>query len=158
MINRILVAINDSAGARSAAKLASDIADQLGAKLALVHVLDPSLAMTPETGFDNRLLEPLRASAADLLRRARDRMPTKQNVEQIIVESLPAQGVLDTADDWKADVLIIGADARGRVASLLLGSIADHLLRHARCPVITVREKIAHPVLQYPVEQTSLNV
>src|SRR5690242_4024695 len=157
MIHRILVAINDSAGAFSGAEVASDLGDQLDAKIALVHVLDPSLAMTPETGIDDRLLNPLRASAAELLRRARAKMPTKQLVEQIVVESLPGQGILDTASEWKADLLIIGADARGRVASLLLGSVADYLLRHSPCPVITVREKIVHPIMQYPVEQAVTN-
>jgi nucleotide-binding universal stress UspA family protein len=157
MIHRVLIAINDSAGAFAAAEVASDLGDQLDAKVALVHVIDPSLAMTPETGVNIRLLQPLRESAAALLQRARQRMPTKQAVEQIIVESLPAQGILETAHDWKADLLFIGADARGRVASLLLGSVADDLLRHSPCPVITVREKIVHPVMQYPVAKAAAN-
>lgn len=157
MIHRILIAINDSPGAFSAAEVGSELGDQLDAKVGIVHVLDPSLAMTPETGIDNRLLEPLRSGAAKLLRRARERVPTKQRVEQIVVESLPAQGILDTVKDFQADLLIIGADARGRVASLLIGSVADYVLRHASCPVITVREKVVHPVMQYPVQQTIAN-
>jgi nucleotide-binding universal stress UspA family protein len=153
MFHRILIAVNDSAAAIAAAEVASDLAQQLDARLAILHVIDPSAAMGPEVGINQDLLKSMRTLATSLLRRVRARMATKQKVEQIILEDEPAQGILQTAENWQADLLVIGADARGRIATLLLGSVADTVLRHSRCPVITVRERITAAIAEQPGER-----
>ncbi|HTL31028.1 MAG TPA: universal stress protein [Tepidisphaeraceae bacterium] len=155
MIKRILIAVDDSAGAAAAAKVGSELAGDVDGTLALLHVINPGEALVPEVGIDPRILKSQRALASALLSRIRARMETKLKVEQFIIECEPVQGILETAREWDADLLVIGADARGRVASLFLGSVADSVLRRAPCPVITVREQITRPAVGFPLSHVA---
>jgi universal stress protein A len=51
--------------------------------------------------------------------------------------------ILDVAESHGADLIVMGSHGRTGVKRLLLGSVAEHVLRHAKCPVVTVRA--AHP-------------
>jgi nucleotide-binding universal stress UspA family protein len=57
-------------------------------------------------------------------------------VERRVVEADPATALLDASEG--ADLLVVGARGHGGFAGLLLGSVADHLVRHASCPVVVV--------------------
>lgn len=49
--------------------------------------------------------------------------------------------VLDAAESVGAELVVMGSHGRTGVKRLLLGSVAEHVLRHATCPVVTVRAK-----------------
>jgi nucleotide-binding universal stress UspA family protein len=49
--------------------------------------------------------------------------------------------ILDEAEEWKADVIVLGSHGHGQVKRLLLGSVAESVARHASCSVEIVKEK-----------------
>ena len=57
----------------------------------------------------------------------------------------PAAAIVDHAREVKADLIVIGTHGRGAVAHLLLGSVAERVVRTAPCPVLTVR----HPEREF---------
>jgi nucleotide-binding universal stress UspA family protein len=50
-----------------------------------------------------------------------------------------ATEIVKAAKDWSADLIVIGSHGRGGVDRLLLGSVAEAVMRHAACPVLVVR-------------------
>lgn len=141
MFKNILIAIDDSAPAACAADAAAELAAQLGARLALVHVVDVTAAIIPESGLpEQRLLNELRRGGQELLDQAEQRLPRGLPVEKFLIECEPAEGILTTAHEWSADLIVVGTDSRGRLAHFLLGSTADSVVRRAPCPVMTVRQ------------------
>jgi nucleotide-binding universal stress UspA family protein len=63
-------------------------------------------------------------------------LPTKPVV---ITSSAPALAIVDYAADAHIDLIVVGTHGRGAVAHLLLGSVAERVVRTAPCPVLTVR-------------------
>jgi nucleotide-binding universal stress UspA family protein len=53
----------------------------------------------------------------------------------------PATEIVKAAQEWPADLIVIGSHGRGGVQRLLLGSVADGVMRHAKCPVLVVRSE-----------------
>ena len=54
-------------------------------------------------------------------------------------DTVPAQGILDAADEHKVDLIILGSRGRGTFANLLLGSTAERVLRYAKVSVLIAR-------------------
>ena len=144
MFKRILMAIDDSGPAARAVEVAVKIARQVGGELAAVHVVDSSLALTPEmTIVNERTMAQLRQRGVEILNAACAQVPVGMPIERFHVAGEPADCILATAQEWGADLIVIGSDSRGRLAHFLLGSTADSVIRKASCPVMTVRASAA---------------
>lgn len=59
--------------------------------------------------------------------------------EARVVETDVRNGILDTAEHWKPDLIVLGSHGRRGLAKFLLGSVADAVARHAKCSVFIVR-------------------
>ena len=144
-VKRILVPTDFSETADKALVYAKDLATRIGASLHLVHVFkDPYAvaAYTPEVytpvpaevrerameEVRERLLERLDADEEQQFRGSRG-----------IVRGLVAPQIVDYAATQDIDLIVIGTHGRRGVAHLLLGSVAEHVVRTAACPVLTVR-------------------
>jgi nucleotide-binding universal stress UspA family protein len=58
-------------------------------------------------------------------------------IRQVVIQGLPAQVLLDAAGD--ADLLVVGSRGHGGFADALLGSVSQHCVHHATCPVVVMR-------------------
>lgn len=140
MLRRILVAVDSGAPATRAVETAVELAGVVRGLIGVLHVVDTSRAFHPDPQvFDDQLMAQLREEGDRILEIACARIPQNINVERLREEGDPAQTILDIAQCWAADLIVIGTDARGRLAHFLLGSTADTVIRRAPCPVITVR-------------------
>jgi universal stress protein A len=142
MIKKILIAVNDTPEAHAAAREGAALADQLHASVGLLFVVDPSIAVVPEYGINHYVIEQELKAGKDLLHRVRDTLPAWVPVELIVDERLPVDGITHVARDWQADLIVIGADHRGALAHLILGSIGEKVLREAPCPVLCVNAHV----------------
>lgn len=62
------------------------------------------------------------------------------NIEEFILEGHPAERLIDTANEWQADLIIMGSHGRTGLNKLLMGSVSSAVLDHAGCSVVIVRE------------------
>jgi nucleotide-binding universal stress UspA family protein len=138
-VKKILVATDFSANSQRAADYAAALAKSAAAEIVLVHVIDsfPYSVTDTFTVIDHRralhktagfLLESLRSDLADKGMRVKSRLVTGAAYEEI----------LKAARREKADLIILGTHGRTGVQHLLLGSVAEKVVRLADRPVLTV--------------------
>ena len=146
-ITRILVPTDFSATADEALGYAFGLAQQFGASLQLLHVLeDPLLAngSSPEAFFTEG--PPVRtAMLEDARERLRHRAAREPNlpIETEVLFGHGARTIVDYATERGVDLIIMGTHGRTGFAHLFLGSIAEQIVRTAPCPVLTVRHPTA---------------
>jgi len=146
MYKRILVPINGSTASERALQEAIELAREGKAQLRLVYVLEDILPLAEE-GFDYSdsaaMQETARKAAEDTLAQAADKVrKSGASVETTLVDKL-GQGVIDAinneAQNWSADLIVIGTHGRTGLTRLLLGSIAEGVVREASVPVLLIR-------------------
>jgi nucleotide-binding universal stress UspA family protein len=68
-----------------------------------------------------------------------------------VAASSPAAAIIDYAKQTHVDVIVVGTHGRGGVSHLLMGSVAEHVVRNAPCPVLVVRPNEHGFILPDPV-------
>jgi len=142
IVQHVLVPIDFSATADRALAYAIALAQQLQARLTLLHVLD----MTPVTmdemtpGVVATYLDDLETDAQHLLQASRERVQgAGLQGESLLVQGTPTQTIVDTAGEQGVDLIIMGTHGRTGLAHVFLGSVAEHVVRQGPCPVLVVR-------------------
>jgi nucleotide-binding universal stress UspA family protein len=137
---RVLIALDASAIAAHALEAGLSLARALGADVALVHVVDPKLAVAPEAGVPaTALMAEAKRDGQGLLAAATARAGSASPPWQFLREGQPAKEIIAAAREWAADLIVLGTHGRSGVARAVLGSTADAVVRHAPCPVVVVR-------------------
>lgn len=141
MIERILVAVDDSPSALTAANVAIDLARQLNARLLAVHVLADHLLSTmvarassdPEIGLRrDSIAASVLGHVAHMAGQAGVALETQQ------LEGDVARLVLRTAKTWQADLLVVGRSDQRAPGEPYVGSQTAHILEFAEQPVLVV--------------------
>ena len=136
---RLLVATDGSADARTAAQWLAEFplsADVSALVLAAVELPPSALDIPPIAEFKRSLLEDARHAANDLVPLLKDRVAT---VETRAVAGDPRTEIVRVAEEWNADLIVMGARGLGAIATALLGSVSLAVARHAPCAVLVVR-------------------
>lgn len=147
MFKTILTAVDFSDMSRAVLHYAVRLAaTSAGSRLLVVNVVPDPLHepwMVEAVGVDFvQLQKDWTADAQgrlDDLMTAEDLAPDKAS--SIVVVGRPADAIVELAKERSADVVVIGTHGYGPVKHLVLGSVAERVLRHAECPVITVPHK-----------------
>ncbi len=140
-IHSILYATDFSAQSETAFPLAVALARDYGARLFIAHVRP--VATVAYTVGNMALIEP-EGSAEEVRERLKQFDPKDPRiaVEYLVAEGDPATELLDMARKSGCDLIVIGTHGRTGFSRLLAGSVAEQVLRHAPCPVLTVRTPI----------------
>lgn len=141
---RILHPTDFSDGADRACTLAVTMAKALSADLVLLHVLGPLITLSDDlrsTASLERVRKARQAWAeAEIERRLADLRAAGVRARGLVRVGEPPVEILSAAADEGADFIVMGTAGLGRVGRLLMGSVADRVIREARCPVVTLRE------------------
>lgn len=149
MYHRILVAVDGSPTSNLALLEASRVAAPDAAVRVVSVVEDPawSAALEPGAAYDTDLLHvSLVKAGKDILERARNLLKHKGidarthlvDLNESPGSSIPA-AIMREAESWPADVVVIGTHGRRGFNRLLMGSVAENVLRSATRPVLLVR-------------------
>ena len=145
MFARILAAYDGSAAAEEALRLACALAGQSGGKVTICYAVEPSkmpLLNIMPTQEREDILGDIDRFAADLVKDATSRIcPANANVAACLVEGSPPDAILAAAQDLQSDVIVIGTHGRSGLSRVLLGSVAEGVIRGSKIPVITVQGK-----------------
>ncbi len=142
-IETILVPTDFSGDAARALEYAIDLAKTFGARIQLVHAYDINVlvVMPGAVSMPDRFWDDVRQAAERRLEEVRKRV----EAEGVKCESeLHAEGVvqsiLDAAGSADADLIVMGTRGHSGLKHVLLGSVADRVVRMAPCPVMTVKD------------------
>lgn len=149
-VNKIFVPTDFSSCSQAAIAYAVFLAQQLNATLLLTHILTPlsyplDFALIEYSEFDR-----VKASQA-LDRIARPWQQKGIQIETHLFKGDPATEIADKAKRLECDLIVMGTHGRSGMAHLMMGSVAERVVRTASIPVLTVRswtEKEAEKVPQ----------
>jgi len=150
-IKRILVPVDFSRDSLKALAYAKDFAKLFGAELSILYVVEPIYYATPADMYVTTpnlsmlLDEQRRIGEQQLARLGADLKKKGQRARTTLKTGAPAQVIVDTAKSARADLIIMATHGRTGLAHILMGSVAEKVVRSARCPVLTVRSAIAKP-------------
>jgi nucleotide-binding universal stress UspA family protein len=145
-VTRILVPIDFSPPARAALQYARFLADKLGASVEVLHVFEPPGYVGPDT----LALLPITAGHHEW---GETKAEVERQVEQFLAEAAgspvtrtvrveagePSDAILRVAAEDRADLVVMGTHGRTGLSRLLIGSVAEAVLRRSSCPVLTLR-------------------
>ncbi|NNE64983.1 MAG: universal stress protein [Pyrinomonadaceae bacterium] len=63
------------------------------------------------------------------------------SVEKATLSGKPAEAILEAADNWRADLIVVGSHGRGFFGRMLMGSVSSAIVKHAECSVLVVRKE-----------------
>jgi nucleotide-binding universal stress UspA family protein len=148
-IRTILAPTDFSAHANTAVRYACTLAERLGASLRLLHVLsdivptgpDPMLApvLPPEYYTESE------AQSRKALEKALDASWGRPCAVEVSVRwGDPVEEIVEEARGHAVDLIVIATHGRTGLGHVLLGSVAERIVREAPCPVLTIRDREGH--------------
>jgi nucleotide-binding universal stress UspA family protein len=149
-LKNILLPTDFSETSLAAAEYAVELAKRFSSKIHLLHVIEEPIATIP-------LLEtygaPSKAEFEAAAQAMLDNWPLPDGAEDCQVErrlhhGTPFLQILHDARDHDIDLIVMGSHGRGLMAQILLGNVAEKVVRKASCPVLTVRpegHQFVHP-------------
>jgi nucleotide-binding universal stress UspA family protein len=128
VIRKILLGFDGSDDSQKAAALAASLAQKYDASVIVCHAFG-HMPPTAKPSEVRRVVDPVV-----------ERL-TKLGINTLvsIPDAVPAQGILDAADEHHVDLIILGSRGRGTFANLLLGSTSERVLRYSKVPVLIAR-------------------
>ncbi len=140
---KILGPTDFSAHALEATRVAADLSRRYAASLTLVYVYEPVNYAVPEGYilYTSSQLERMFAEFEQRLVEARRDAETAgaSRVDTRLLQGLVASEITDFAFEGGFDLVVMGTHGRTGIKHLLMGSVAERVLRRAPCPVLTVR-------------------
>lgn len=147
-LERILVPVDFSPPSQAALEKAAILAECFSAKIDLLHAVEvpsyappgqPLVVASPATQpLESYLLQRARHDMSDF----RKGLPasTSDLIDRVIIEiGLPTERILDLAEQGDYQLIVMGTLGRTGIKRLMLGSVAERVLRHTPCPVMTVK-------------------
>ena len=151
-IKKILIGIDDSKHAEYAAKYGFDLARNFGAEVGLVNIVEPSVM--PEMNQNADIITGMPTQGVGI--EEVEIMDIQQNRSESIVSSTisnlagdlkvthyteygaTADGIIECGKEFNADLIVIGTHNRSGFDRLLMGSVAESVVRHSHIPVLVV--------------------
>jgi nucleotide-binding universal stress UspA family protein len=145
-IKQILVATDFGPAADNALRYGEQLAREFGATLHVLHAV-PNVYATSMDGYGYaavpaQIQEDLETAAR---RHMRERVSDEDRQElrartTVVTHNSPAVAVVEYAKQHAIDLIVLGTHGRGALAHMLLGNVAERVVRIAPCPVLTVRD------------------
>jgi len=154
MISKILIAIDDSIHAEHAAEYGFYLARKINAAVAVVNIVepamiprmttsDPILGMTNQgTGIEEmELMDIQKNQSENIVEQTIKKFAGDMPVTHFTEYGSTADGIINCCKEFAADLIVIGTHSRTGIDRLLMGSIAEHVVRHSEVPVLVVPTK-----------------
>jgi len=143
---KILLAIDGSVASLDAIEEVAHRPWPSPSALRILSVIQPYTPPATEIVLASATLEEIRQrqaqDAEQLTQQARERIAAPGlSVETAIREGDPRTAIVDAADEWQADLIVVGSHGRTGLKRLVLGSVAQAVVAHAHCSVEVVRRR-----------------
>lgn len=137
---KILIAADESAYSVRAVQAGYDLARAVGAEVALVHVVDVALStgdMMSGT-YAPEILQTVKESGENLLSKLIAAHGEGVRTLRYMPDDRPVHGILKVAEEYGPDLIVLGTHGRTGLDHLLMGSVAEQVVRRSSIPVLVV--------------------
>jgi nucleotide-binding universal stress UspA family protein len=154
-ISKILIGIDDSRYAENAAEYGFDIAHKFNAAVGIVNIVEPMIlpsagVIDPMMGSsfggeslqDLELLNLQKNQSENIVERTIKQFAGDMQVTHFTEYGSTASGIIECSKEFGADLIVIGTHSRSGLDRLLMGSVAEHVVRHSEVPVLVVPFKV----------------
>jgi nucleotide-binding universal stress UspA family protein len=159
-MEKILVPCDFSEPAKSALRLAIEIAGQLGAELHVVNVVELPIMhddmLTPMPSFDETLLRELSQRSEERFEEWKSDFAGDKSMVTKVEFGPIVPTILDYLDDNRITLVVMGTKGVSGLQEVFIGSTAEKMVRHATCPVIAVKRNVSLDELKHIVFPNSL--
>ena len=139
-IKHVLMATDFSEASEHALELAKTFAQTFDAKLHLLHVIPDPYAQPWSVEASGSAIPDLLAQwEREAGARLEELKPTGVEANAVVRVGNPFHEIVEYAKDAGVDLVVIGTHGRGAIGHMLLGSVAEKVVRKAPCPVLTTR-------------------
>jgi nucleotide-binding universal stress UspA family protein len=135
---RILVPIDGSDSSDRAIDQAIYLAEICDAKIDFIYVANIN-QLAINACLSDAILEAVTKAGNVILDRALEKVPANIKAEGFSETGSPAVVILDVAENENSDLIVMGSRGLGIVKGVLLGSVSQHLVEQAKCPVMVVK-------------------
>lgn len=142
-LQKILLPTDFSEHSATATRYACELATRFDAELHLFHTLEIHTSSTPDFGMGLALPRSIKESTAAAEKSLTDvldpKWSTGRNVIQAVVEGSPKVEIIRYARNQDIDLIVLSTHGRTGLPHVIMGSVAENVVRTAFCPVLTVR-------------------
>lgn len=153
VIKNVLVATDFGPASEAALNYGRNIARQFDARLHVLHVT-PNMYLTTASPYGYAVVPAgLQDEVEASSRQQTEALLTDEDWQTLratavtVTHATPAAAIVDYARAERIDLIVVGTHGRGAMAHLVMGSVAERVVRTAPCPVLTVR----HPQHEFVV-------
>lgn len=141
--NKILLPTDFSEYSLTAIEYAVDLADKYDAELHVLHVLEktpPILAIRSFDLSEEKIISSLENDANASLKKVEERLKsiTGRPINMVLRKGIDYQEIVEYCNEEKIDLIVIATHGRTGILHTLLGSVAEKVIRYAKCPVMVV--------------------
>jgi len=145
-IKNILVPIDFSTSSYQVFELGHCLAKHNGANLHLIHVIDPVYCEEQQPRIsDIEFIHKIRfENAKEELRKFKFEVPHSEvEITEVLIEGIPHKEILNYAKQNDIDMIVIASHGWTNLSHMLMGSIADKIMRQSDIPVICVKSNVS---------------
>jgi nucleotide-binding universal stress UspA family protein len=138
---KILIAVDDGPTAETVASNGLQLAQQLNAEIALISVVDTEFLMTDGGLTPREMADIIKIDFKKSQKIIMYKVFKDIQVSAFVEEGKPFEMILKVAGEWQADLIVVGTHGRTGLAHLLMGSVAESVIRHSTKPIVVVPTK-----------------
>ncbi|MGY3213279.1 universal stress protein [Mucilaginibacter sp. HD30] len=150
-IKKVIIGIDNSKIAEHAAQYGFELARAFKGQVGLVHVIEPTVmpltgnvdpmlggTMQDMTGNDVELMDIQNQASKRVVEHIVEKFGQGISITHFTEFGDTADGIIEAGNEFNADIIVVGTHSRTGLDRLLMGSVAEHVVRHATIPVFVV--------------------
>ena len=138
---RVLIAIDEEPSSEVVAEKGLQLGKQLKAEIAVVSVANTTDLLTEGGVTPDEMAEIIRKDTRKSQKNILKKVFKDNEVTQFIEEGKPQELILKVADQWNADILVMGAQPKSGLSQIFLGSVSEKVIKNSEIPVFLVTTK-----------------
>ncbi|OFY87444.1 MAG: universal stress protein UspA [Bacteroidetes bacterium RIFCSPLOWO2_12_FULL_35_15] len=118
------------------------LGQQLKAEMALVSIVDTTVLLTDGAVTPRELANSIKNDYKKNQQLLIDKLCKDCKIWTFVEEGKPFEAILKVADDWDADLIVLGTHGRTGLSHILIGSVAEKIVRHSTKPIFIIPIKL----------------
>ncbi len=141
-MKKILIAIDDGPASEKVAFQGFQLGKQLNAEIAFVSVVDTTFLVTDGGVTPKQMADRLKNDYKKSHQMIIAKVFKDYKVWSFVEEGKPYESILNVAKEWEADLIVLGTHGKTGLTHLLMGSVAEKVIRHSVKPLFIIPTKL----------------